>query len=227
MSERTVANPTVQVDGMNTAVRSVPAPHPPMRAARSRAPARPARAWRAGAALALAAAALAGCAVVPAGPVVQRVPAPAAQPVSVEVYAYPLRGQSTEQQRRDRYECHLWAVQQTGVEPSALTVSPGGTTRVYSGAPPGATMAGTAAGGAFIGAITSHPRHAAEGAIIGTLIGALIGSATEVAVAQDVDRRNEAIRQTEAQQRAAVEARAASYRRAMGACLEGRGYRIG
>jgi len=42
------------------------------------------------------------------------VPAPPPQ----RVFVYPAQGQSPEQTERDRYECHGWAVQQTGVDPS-------------------------------------------------------------------------------------------------------------
>jgi hypothetical protein len=35
-----------------------------------------------------------------------------------ELYVYPARGQSTDQAQRDRYECHLWAVDQTRFDPS-------------------------------------------------------------------------------------------------------------
>src|SRR5215831_21128111 len=35
-----------------------------------------------------------------------------------DIYVYPAKGQSQEQQDRDRYECHSWAVQQTGFDPS-------------------------------------------------------------------------------------------------------------
>ena len=35
-----------------------------------------------------------------------------------EQYVYPKQGQSGEQTSRDRYECYLWAVDQTGVEPA-------------------------------------------------------------------------------------------------------------
>ena len=34
------------------------------------------------------------------------------------LYVYPNLGQSQEQQSRDRYECHRWAVQESGVDPS-------------------------------------------------------------------------------------------------------------
>jgi hypothetical protein len=37
---------------------------------------------------------------------------------SAEVYAYPKSGQSEEQQSADRYECHKWAVAQSGFDPT-------------------------------------------------------------------------------------------------------------
>ncbi|HTP40189.1 MAG TPA: DUF6515 family protein [Steroidobacteraceae bacterium] len=41
--------------------------------------------------------------------------APASNP---DLYAYPKQGQSESQQRTDRYECHEWATQQTGFDPT-------------------------------------------------------------------------------------------------------------
>src|SRR6266446_9028403 len=35
-----------------------------------------------------------------------------------DIYIYPAKGQSQAQQDKDRYECHSWAVQQTGFDPS-------------------------------------------------------------------------------------------------------------
>ena len=35
-----------------------------------------------------------------------------------DIYVYPAKGQSQAQQDKDRYECHSWAVQQTGFDPS-------------------------------------------------------------------------------------------------------------
>ena len=37
---------------------------------------------------------------------------------SSNVYAYPKDGQSDEQQSTDRYECHKWAVAQSGFDPT-------------------------------------------------------------------------------------------------------------
>jgi hypothetical protein len=40
---------------------------------------------------------------------------------SPTLYAYPSNGQSAEQQKTDRYECHRWAVDQTGFDPTTGT----------------------------------------------------------------------------------------------------------
>src|SRR5271155_4889859 len=37
---------------------------------------------------------------------------------STDMFIYPSKGQSQAQQDKDRYECHTWAVQQTGFDPS-------------------------------------------------------------------------------------------------------------
>ncbi len=33
-------------------------------------------------------------------------------------YVYPAKGQSADQQKKDEYECHQWAVKQTGFDPT-------------------------------------------------------------------------------------------------------------
>jgi len=38
-----------------------------------------------------------------------------------DLYAYPKSGQSTEQQARDRDECHKWALTQSGFDPAQST----------------------------------------------------------------------------------------------------------
>jgi hypothetical protein len=39
-------------------------------------------------------------------------------PAQSELYSYPRNGQSPEQQEQDRYECHRWAVEQSGFDPT-------------------------------------------------------------------------------------------------------------
>lgn len=41
-----------------------------------------------------------------------------------DVLAYPLYGQGQDQQARDRYECHGWAVQQSGFDPASANYAP-------------------------------------------------------------------------------------------------------
>jgi len=131
------------------------------------------------------------------------------------IIAYPAKGQSQQQQERDRYDCHNWAVQQTGYNPQAQfagsTVPP---PPVGGGALPGAVKG--AAIGAVGGAIGGD---AGKGAAIGAGAGALIGGMRR--------REMEMQQQQMAQQQAAASAqRAAGFNRAMGACLQGRGYTV-
>jgi hypothetical protein len=37
---------------------------------------------------------------------------------------YPAKGQSAEQQQKDEFECHQWAVQQTGYDPAKAQQAP-------------------------------------------------------------------------------------------------------
>jgi len=159
---------------------------------------------------------LAACVTPP--PRVVAVPAPAPQ----RVFVYPNNGQSAEQTDRDRYECHLWAVQQTGVDPSRADASPYERVVVQPATPPGANTAAGAIGGAILGALIAGPRNAGAGLVLGGVTGAVVGSS--------VDANNEQqARMTQAQLNASASegrARADSYRRALGACLEGRGYTV-
>jgi len=146
------------------------------------------------------------------------VPAPAPQ----RVYVYPANGQSAEQTDRDRYECHVWAVQQTGVDPSRADASAYERVVVQPATPPGSGTVAGVIGGAIIGSIIGGPRNAGAGALIGGATGAVIGSAS------DANAQAQA-QQTQAQYNesaAAGRARADSYRRAIGACLQGRGYTV-
>jgi hypothetical protein len=60
-------------------------------------------------------------------------PGAAQQPSVTNLFVYPKSGQSDEQQARDRFECHRWARDQTGFDPT----QPGGVAAAAS-TPPGA-----------------------------------------------------------------------------------------
>jgi hypothetical protein len=113
------------------------------------------------------------------------------------LYVYPARGQSPEQQNRDQYECHNWAVAQTGVDPTAAAAPPQG--GVVRGGARGAAV------GAIGGAIGGD---AGKGAAVGAAVGGVFGG----------------IRQ--ADQRARQQNANAAYQQAQRACLTGRGYTV-
>lgn len=129
---------------------------------------------------------------------------------------YPAKGQSAQQQQKDEGECHVWAKQSTGIDPAAVAAAPptqqsgpavGGGERVR-GAARGAV------GGAVIGEIASDD--AGKGAAIGAVAGTMAGGRRA--------RQNQAAKnqQAQAQQQQTIN----TYYRALGACLEGRGYTI-
>jgi hypothetical protein len=144
-----------------------------------------------------------------------------------QVYFYPAAGQTAEQQERDRYDCYLWAVRQTGFDPSQPPQVENKRVEVIPVAPSGEGVLAGAFGGAILGAATSRPREASEHAVLGAILGAVIGAAAEserheqiLAAQQRQDRR--VTRGYDNQ----IERQANNYRRAMAACLEGRGYTV-
>jgi hypothetical protein len=165
-----------------------------------------------------------GCVAEPARPVAVR-PEP---PPDTNVYFYPAQGHpapSTQQQDRDKYECHVWAVRQTGFDPSLANVPPHQRVHLVAEAPPpGSGVAVGAVTGALLGAAVSGPWHSGSGALIGAVAGAAIGGAAEAESTTEVQRMG-AQTMTEGA-RAALERGAMNYRRALSACLEGRGYSV-
>ncbi len=144
------------------------------------------------------------------------------RPPNTTVYAYPLHGQSPQQQSQDRYECSVWAVHQTGFDPSAPGV-PVYDQVAVQGPPPGTDTAIGAIAGALIGAAVSNPWDRGSTAVFGALTGAMIGSAGDAANAQ---ANNQAMYQGSRQQERALAQQAMDYRRALSACLQGRGYSV-
>jgi len=61
---------------------------------------------------------------------------------SYEVIAYPSTGQDQDRQARDRYECHRWAVQQSGFDPSTARQAPAAGSSDYYRRALGACLSG-------------------------------------------------------------------------------------
>ena len=145
-----------------------------------------------------------------------------------EVFAYPNQGQSQEQQRQDRYECHVWAVQQSGFDPSTYraptATSPYRTAshrrHGHTDINPITGAAGGAAAGAVGGAIAGN---AGKGAAIGAGVGAVAGLLHKASYDSKKARMHKTKAEQEEQE---VYALRQDYNRAIGACLEGRDYTV-
>jgi len=177
---------------------------------------------------------LVGCVVHPPArqappPVVHRpAPVPAAAPMAVPMFFYPERGQPEALQDRDRYECYRWAVGQSGFDPGMTPVRqvpppPLPAPAPRPARPQGPDVATGAAVGAAVGAVVAPPRHAAEGAVLGAIFGAVLGSAAHAQ--RQADGR--VMRANPVPAPAALPPGQDPFRRAMSACMQGRGYRVG
>ena len=126
----------------------------------------------------------------------------------------PLRGQSADQLRRDRYECHNWAVEQTGTVPLAAPAADTAdkdASRDKRAERAQRAIAGAALGGAIGGLIRgSQNKNPSNGVLAGAAVGAAVGAATGQAARDSGD----------------AEEQPDDYLRALSACLEGRGYTV-
>lgn len=164
--------------------------------------------------------------------------AAAAEPTPGRLFVYPARGQPQAQLDQDRYECHTWARQQSGFDPSHAPPAPANVsaastvTRVPVADNPsaGAGAKGTLAGAVIGGVLGAQDHDALGGAVLGAAVGGLAGGTIEMDGQRKVEREaRDKARELAAQRTSADEAQAqrrTDYRRAITACLEGRGYTV-
>jgi hypothetical protein len=122
------------------------------------------------------------------------------------------RGQSPEQTRRDRYECHNWAVEQTGESPPAAPVAQqqaADEKRALRSERIGRAIVGATLGGTLGGLFGDH-REPNESILAGAAVGAGIGAVTAGAGRKESKEPEGP----------------SDYLRALTACLEGRGYSV-
>lgn len=134
-------------------------------------------------------------------------------PAQAEPMIYPKNGQTADQQSRDRYECHVWSVQQSGFDPS----NPGaakGSGSSQSGSTGREMLRGGARGAAAGAAIGAIAGDAGKGAAIGATAGGLGRAFKE----RDRQRAEAAAPTSNPAQQ--------NYDRALSACLDGRGYSV-
>jgi hypothetical protein len=136
---------------------------------------------------------------------------------SAQQFVYPKNNQTPEQQKQDEFDCHTWAVQQTGYDPIQASQTPPA---------PVPTEKATAEKGSGV-------RGAAKGAAVGAVVGEVADDdAGKGAAAGRMRSKREAeakqLQQVaQANQAAANQAQLAEkYNKARGACLEGKGYTV-
>jgi hypothetical protein len=134
-----------------------------------------------------------------------------------ELYIYPSKGQSAEQQKKDEFECYNWAKNDTGFDPMAVPTT---TTAPPSGQQKSGGVARGALGGAALGAIIGDSSKSARR---GAAAGGLIGGVRQSSANQETARKQQEWEQREA---ANYANNRNNYNRAYSACLEGRGYTV-
>jgi hypothetical protein len=148
----------------------------------------------------------------------------AAKTSKLGIFVYAAKGQSKDQQAIDQKACYTWAGSQTGVDPEKVSVNTDSAAAAGKAAADSATAGGGikgaargAAGGAVVGAIAGD---AGAGAGIGAVVGVAKGrKAMKQAGAQG---SQQAVAQAESQ----AAAKTATFKNAMTACLEGKGYTV-
>lgn len=133
-----------------------------------------------------------------AGSIAAAVPAAAQQ-----VFVYPQKQQSQQQQDIDTAECTRWAKAQSGVDPNAPQP------QEHLGSNARGTVGGAAKGAAVGAAVGAIAGNAGKGAGAGAVVGGVAGR-----------------RGSKKQKQAAQGEATNSFQRAFAACMEGRGYTV-
>ena len=152
-------------------------------------------------------------------------PAATPKPATLGLFVYPGSGQDVTQQGKDEGECYTWARQQTGIDPTAAPAPVQAAEAPKGGAVKGAARG--AAKGAVVGEVVDNRTigdeghlDAGEGATAGAAAGAVRGRRAQ----------KKAGKQAEAQAKQAAQAQDTAakdtFKKAWGACLEGRGYSV-
>ncbi len=134
--------------------------------------------------------------------------------VHAQVFIYPEKGQTKDQQEFDQFTCHKWAKEQTGFDPNQQTAA--------APPPPQRGQAvGGAARGAAVGAIGGAiGGNAGKGAAIGAGVGGGVGMMRRRRAEMQYEQQ---VQETSAERQQQQQ----GFNRAYGVCLEGKGYKVG
>jgi hypothetical protein len=139
-----------------------------------------------------------------------------------DFFIYPTKGQTSEQQERDKFDCYQWSKQQTGFDPMAMPTAT--QPPPAQEAPRGGAFRG-AARGALLGAVVGEiaDDDAGKGAAVGAAAGGLFGGMRR---RDQNNQQQQAQNQWEQQQVSSYSQQRSSYNRAYSACLEAKGYTV-
>ena len=133
---------------------------------------------------------------------------------SADPIIYPANGQDKAQQNSDEGECFVWARNETGIDPMAQQAAAPTSTQQQSGGGGGGALKGAAIGGIVDGS---------DGAKTGAAVGLVAGRSRQ----NSRNRQAQQQQQAQAEQAQAVNSQnKATFDRAYGACLQGRGYTV-
>lgn len=150
---------------------------------------------------------------------------------TMNVYAFPSKGQAPEQQSQDEAACYQYAVQSTGVDPFSLQKQAQQQAQQTEQAKQQAQQAGAGAGasgavkgaaaGALIGEIASDDP--GEGAAIGAAAGLIAGRRRKSAAQAQATQQAE----TQGQQaQAATQQQMDNFKKAFSVCMEAKSYMV-
>jgi len=158
---------------------------------------------------------------------------------SIGVYVFPAANQAAEQQAQDEAACYQWAAGQTGTDPQAIAQQQAANQQQAQADQQAAQQAGKDAGkgagargavrGAAAGAIVGEiaDDDAGKGAAYGAAAGAIAGRRQARQAEAQAKSQAESQATAQAQQRAAATGeQMANFRKAFGACLEGKKYTV-
>jgi hypothetical protein len=145
---------------------------------------------------------------------------------------YPSKGQDAGKQAMDEAECYKWSKEQTGYDPAnPPPVATAAKVEAPPAQPTGARARGAvrgAAAGAVVGEIANNDADegARAGAAAGVVAGGVRNRQARRAQEAQVDAANQQAQAAADQANAQRAQLQASFKKGMGACLEGRGYTV-
>lgn len=151
---------------------------------------------------------------------------------TMNIYAFPTKGQSPSQQSEDEAACYTYGVQQTGVDPFQLQQQAAAQQQQAAAAQQQAQQAGQgsaakgAVGGAAVGALigsVAHGASAGEGAAWGAAAGLLIGHRRQKEAQQQAQAS--ATQQAQANQQATA-AQMSDFKKAFSVCMQAKNYMV-